>query len=543
MSRSADVFKLREVFEGAFGALPSEIAPRLCLIGDFPAGRAGLQSNPPGAGLSLSDVMREYSDGNADYNLDWARVFASQSYQGFRPAGFDIVNIKGEGAAKAESAVVDDAASSNPVDLFSWEAIGPGTAYNGLTAIVTITREIATGHPAGADTPVCTVTITGPNPDAAPEVFENIVFTEEGSTLGNSGAHRTRDASVINDPIVGSRFMRLVYEATAGDSKLNANREIGDSITSTLASGTAGSAIDIDDWKAAIDTAAALPFRWFVIANPPTDAERAYMHLTLKAAPFRLIVLNQLYGETISAYTTAVNVYGREADDGVSIAFFGWGPHIAANGREVAFSAAYMGLWSAKIAAQGLGGSYAVGNSSLGYSGIAAGDTLTRTQQEAAAAAGINYANQLYNGTYGVHGYWTRDDQLDRMGDASVRVVINDVARRCAIAFTPLAHNRPNNLLTRDKITRLGTQAIMPYINVGAISRASVGTFDLMEVRNRWENISFPDLPGWAVFMASIKCNLTLGGVFAHLTDADIAGLTAIAGGPPAAAAAAGGVA
>src|SRR5690606_39399676 len=71
-----------------------------------------------------------------------------------------------------------------------------------------------------------------------------------------------------------------------------------------------------------------------------SDLERAYMHTTLKAAPFRLIVLNQLYGESISTYTSAVNVYGREADDGVSIAFFGWGPHIAANGREVAFSAA-----------------------------------------------------------------------------------------------------------------------------------------------------------------------------------------------------------
>lgn len=529
------MFRLRESFEGAFGALPSEVAPRLVIIGDFPAGRAGLHSPPPGAGISLNDLLREYSNGEADYNTDYAKVYASRSYQGTRPAGFDVYNVRPDDGAAAESAVVDDDAVSNPVDLFHFEAIGPGAVYNGLTAIINITRVIATGHPAGAGTAVCTVTIQGPNPDADPEVFENLVFTSEGSTAGNSGAHRTRDASIINDPLSGSRYMRLVYEATADTSTFGANRTKGDTVTATLAAGSDGTALDPSDWSAAIAAVSGLSFRWFTIPNPPDVATRAALHSTLKVAPFRLVFLNQMYGETISAYTTDLETYGREADDGTSMSFFGWGPHYAAGGREVPYSAAYLGLWSAKISAQGLGGAYAVGNSTLGYSGISAGDQLSATEQEAAAIAGINYATQLHDGGYGIHGYYTRDDQLDRMGDASVRSIINDVGRRLAIQYTPLAHNRPNNLITRDKITRLGTQAIMPYINNGSIRRASTGTFDLMAVQSRWQGISFPSLPGWAVFMASINVNLTLGGVFAHLTDAEIEGLTAIAGGPPAA--------
>lgn len=539
MTRRADTFLLRESFEGALGALPSEVAPRLLIIGDFPAGRAGLNSNPPGAGISLNDLLREYSVGAADYNIDFAKVFASQSYQGTRPAGFDVYNVKGAGASKAESAAVNDDAQTNAVDLFKFEAIGPGTAYNGLTAVIKITRVIASGHPAGSNTAVCTVTIDGPNPYATPEVFENIVFTEEGSTDGHSGAHRTRDASVINDSLMGSRYMRLVYEATAGDSHFGANRSVGDTVTATLSSGTDGSAIADNDWNAGITAVSGLPFRWFVIPNPPNDTVRAKLHSDLKTAPFRLVALGQTYGETISAYMSALTAYGREADDGTSTAFFGWGPHHAAGGREVSFMAGYLGKWSAKISAEGLGGSYAVGNTTLGYSGIAAGDELSRTNQELASTAGINYAVQLYDGSYGVHGYWTRDDQLDRMGDASVRVIINDVGRRLAIALTPLGHNRANSAATRAKITRLGNQAIMPYVNTGAINRASTGTFDLMAVRNRWPGVAFPDLPGWAVFMASIGVNLTLGGILAHLTDADIEGLTSLVGGAPAAATAA----
>src|SRR5690606_14224963 len=121
--------------------------------------------------------------------------------------------------------------------------------YDGLTAVIAITRVIATGHPAGANTAVCTVTIEGPNPDAEPEVFDNIVFTSEGSTAGNSGAHRTRDASIINDSLSGSKYQRLVYEATAASSSFGANRTVGDTETLTLASGGDGSALDDDDWK------------------------------------------------------------------------------------------------------------------------------------------------------------------------------------------------------------------------------------------------------------------------------------------------------
>lgn len=538
--RSSDVFKLREAFEGGYGALPSEVAPRMLLIGDFPAGRKGLQSPPPGAGLSLNDLIREYGDGNADYNLDFARVFASRSTSGIRPSGFDIYNIKSGAATDAVSAAVTDADGGSPVSLFKFKAIGPGSAYNGLTTTITVTRMV-TGHPAHPTDPVavCSVEIMGPNPDSSSEVFDNIVFTEEGSLLGNSGVHRTRDASIINDPLVGSRYQRLAYEATAGASHFGANRTVGDQAVATLAGGGNGNALTNTDWTNAISAVSGIPFRWFTIANPPSATARAALHSTLKVAPFRLVFLNQMYGESISDFITDVKTYGNLADDGTSAAFFGWGSHPAADGREVAASAAYLGEWSAKIAAAGLGGSYPVGNQGLGFRAIAAGDGLTKTQMENAADAGINYIKQLEDGTYGVHGYYTRDDQLDRMGDLGVRSVVNDIARRLARAFTPLAHNRPNNVITRATIDRLGNQAILPYVNVGAVRRAATGTFDLMEVQSRWQGVSFPSLPGWAVFMASLSIYGTLGGIFAHLTDVEIEGLNSIAGGGGGAAASA----
>lgn len=539
--RSADVVKIREVFEGGIGSLPTEVAPRLVLIGDLPAGRPGLQARPPGSSISLNELLREYSVGDFDYALDFARVFANQSTQGFRPSGFDVYRIVASDAVVAETDVATDAAVSNAVDLFHFEAIGAGSAYNGKQIVIEVTRVIASGHPAGNDVAVCTVTLPSVNPDAQPEVFTNIVFTHEGSTAGNSGAHRTRDASVINDELSGSSAWRLVYEATANTSSFGANRAVGDTVTLTAASGTDGSALDNTDWQAAIDAVSALPFRWFVIPGVPNDTVRAYQHSTFAASPFAMTFLTQIYGETLSAFSTALNAYGTDADDGRSAAFFGWGPHPAALGREVSFAAGYLGRWSAKIAATGLGGDYPVGNLALGYSGISAGDKLTKAQQEAAAAAGINYAVQLPSGGYGVHGYWTRDDQLDRMGDMGVRSMVNDVARRLAIAFAPLAHNRGNTILTRSKIDALGTQAILPYVNKGALKRASAGTFDLAEVQNRWRGISFPNLPGWAVFMASLQFNGTLGGVFAHLSDAEIEGLTAIAGGAAPTGASAGG--
>lgn len=529
--RSSDVFKYREQWEGFFGALPSEIAPRLLIIGDFPAGRAGLNAPPPGAGNSIHDVLREYSVGKADYNLDYAKVFARQSYQGSQPAGFDLYNVTASDATEAVTPALTDG-DAVPVDLFHFEAIGPGTAYNGLQIQVEVSRVIASGHPAGSNIAVCTVTIPSPNPYANDEIFENIVFTYEGSTDGNSGAHRTRDASIINDPVVGSRVVRLVYEATANTSNFGVGHVKGDVETADLASGTAGTALADLDWTTAIQAVEGLPFRWFVIANPPSDPVRQQLHTSAKVAPFGLGILNQMYGETITDFITARDTYGSEADDGKSMPFFGWGSHFAAQDREVPFGAAYMGRWSAKIASVGLGGGYAVGNTGLGFKSIASGDELTKTQMDLAAAAGINYATRLYDGSFGVHGYWTLDDQVDRMGDGSVRVIFNDIVRRLAIAFTPLAQNRPNSPLTRQKIQRLGDQAVLPYLNLKYVERAASGTYDLMQVRDRWPGVTFPDLPGWVVYMLSIKANLTLGGIFAHLTDAEVEGLTAIAGGP-----------
>lgn len=542
MSRSSDVFKLREDFRGVYGALPTEVAPRMLLIGDFPAGRAGLQAAPAGAALSLGELLREYGSGTADYNTDYARVFASRSVSGIRPSGFDVYRVTAPDAVTAVTAVVDDAAPTDAVGLFKFRAIGPGAAYNGATVDITITRTIASGHPLGTNIAVCTVTITGPNPDAAPEVFEDVVFTHEGSTNGASGLYRTREAaSVINDEVGGSRYMRLVYEPTAATSHLGANRAAGDTITATLAGGSDGSALTDSEWEAAIDAVNDLPFRWFTIPNPPSETVRAQLHSKLKTAPFRLVFLNQMYGESFTDFDSDIKTYGDMADDGTSAAFFGWGAHPAAGGREVSSSAAYLGEWSAKIAAAGLGGSYPVGNQPLGYTSIAVGDRLTKAQAEAAAVAGVNYLKQLEGGGYGVHGYYTRDSQLDRMGDLGPRSILNDIARRLAIAFTPLAHNRPNSAVTRATIDRLGTQAIRPYVNSGAVKRAATGTYDLMEVQSRWQGVSFPSLPGWAVFMASIKIEGTLGGIFAHLTDAEIQGLTALVGGTASDASASGG--
>lgn len=539
MSRSADVVKFREVFEGAYGRLPSEVTPRVVIIGDLPAGRPGLNVTPPGSSMSIGDFMREYSDGGADYVTDWAQVYASRRVGNSSPGGFDVYRIAAADAVVAESEVITDDAAADPVDLFHFEAVGPGVAYNDLSIIVEVTRVIA-DHPAGANTSVCRVTIQGPNPYSSPEVFSDIVFTSEGSIDGTSGFDRTYDASVINNPVSGSRYVRLVYEATAGDSNFGVNHAIGDTVVVTLTGGTDGAALVDADYEAAIDAVSGLPWRWFVLPAPPSDEVRAYQHSTFKGSPFAMTFLEQMYGEAISDYITALAVYGRGADDGRSMAFYGWGAHPMARGREVPFSAGYLGEWSAKIAASGLGGAYAVGNSTLGYSNIATGDQLSRTDKEIASAAGVNFATQLYDGSFGVHGYWTRDDQVDRMGDGSVRVIVNDIARRMAIAFQPLAQNRPNNATTRGKIDSLGAQVIRPYVNTGAISRASTGTFDLMEVRSRWQGIGFPDLPGWAVFMASLRVNLTLAGIFVHLSDQEIEGLVSIMGGAATAAAPAG---
>ena len=529
--RSADVFKLREVFEGARGSLPTEVAPRLLLIGDLPVGRPGLHARPPGAGLSLNELLREYSDGEADYTTDWARVYAAQSSQGFRPSGFDVYRVVADDATVAETEAVNDADSGSPTDLFHFEAIGPGAAYNGLELVIEITRVIASGHPAGDNVAVCTVTLPPVNPFDAPEVFTNIVFTKEGSTAGNSGAHRTVDASIINDELVGSKVWRLVYETGANAQGLAANRAVGDTITVTATGGSNGSVLTDQDWADAIAAATTLPWRWVVIANPPSATTRAALHTALKTMPFGFGAVNQMYGESLTDYISALSTLGSDAEDGRSMAFFGWGPHPAAFGREVSFSAGYFGRWNAKIAASGLGGDYPVGNQALGYTGISAGDKLSRADQEIAAAAGVNYATQLYDGSYGVHGYWTRDDQVDRMGDAGVRVMNNDIARRLAIALSPLAHNRGNTVLTRSKIQSIGRQVIQPYVSKGALRQAAAGTYDLTEVQTRWQGVSFPDLPGWAVFMASLVYNGTLGGVFAHLSDQEIEGLEVLIGG------------
>lgn len=524
--RSADIIKVREFWEGVFGRQPVEIAPRLLLIGQFPAGRPGLHVPPPGAGLSLDELLQEYGDGSVNAELDYARVFARQSDGGVAPAGFNVANVVPATATRAVSGTVTNQVPVTPVAQFRFEAIGPGATYNNLVISITCTR-IVNDHPLGNNIPVCRVTVESVNPRYAPEVFENVVFTYTNATNGSSAYHRTVEAQEV---IEDSRIVRLVYDVAANGSL---TMTVGQTITATLAGGTEGGAVTDTDWTGLIAQAEDLPFVWRVAPALPSGVVRDYLHNSNKAAPFGVATYLQRYGETLAAFTTARNAAGNEADDGKSMTFFGHGQHPAAGGREVSFSAAYLGRFSAKINALGLGGAYAVSNQPLGYTSIAPGDRLTRTQREQAAAAGINVATRLLTGQYGVMGYYTMDDQVDRMGDISIRVIMNDVIRRLFTAFMELPQNRANNPGVQDKIRRLGDQVIQPYQNLGYVRRAATGTFSLEEARTRLPGLSFPTLPGWAAYVASLQFFPTLGGIYIMLTDKEVAGLTAVAGGQP----------
>lgn len=518
----SQTFKYRERFEGSAGVLPGEVAPRLVLVHDFPAGPDGLTSPRAGAGLGANDIIRLYSDGNPDYGVDFARVFGDQRFAGFGPGAIDTYRVVASDAVRA-TVTLTDQDDTTPIDIGAFTAVGAGVAYNKTITLV-VTDVIASGHPAGANTPVFKVTIPAPNPDANDEVFERIVFTQEDGR-GTSAYHRTRDASVLNDL---SFIVDFNYVPAAATADLAANATKGDVITLTLAGGTAGGALADADWQAALDELADLPFRWLVIPNPPTDTVRADMHTTIKGMPFGFAALIQMYGETPAAILTARDTLGSEADDGRSAMFFGWGPHPSAGGREVSFAAGYLGLASAKINAGGLGGDYPVGNTGLGFTKIT--DVLTKADKGSLAAESIMYAQQLYDGSFGVHGSWTLDSQLDRMGDLGVRWMWNDILRRLALQFTPLAHNRGATPLTQTKIKRLGDAAISPYLSKGVVRIAETGTAPLEEANTLFPGLSFPADPGWVAYVARVVFYLTLQGVYVHATDAEIAGLASLAG-------------
>lgn len=509
----------RERFEGITGVLPGEVAPRLLVIGEFPAGPAGLTAPRAGGGLGREDIMRIFSDGLPNYNTDFIRVYSSQTYGGASASAVDVYRVVADDAETAEANFVDG--DSAGIGIF--EAVGPGAAYNGRTITLEVT-EVLTNHPAAAVVPVFDVFIQSPNPDAPDEVFRRIVFTQNGD--GTNAYHATRDASVINTL---SYVVDFIADPALGDADFS-TFTLGDVTVLALAGGANGGVLDDEDYESAIDASGELPFRWRVIPNSPSNTILSYLHTVNKASPYGHALLVQPYGMPAETLIGIRDPMGSEADDGKSSMVFGWGSHAFAGGREVPYAAGYFGLYSAKINSSGLGGDYPVGNLGLGYLNIADGDVLTPTQAEMLAQANIMYANQLPDNSYGVHGSWTLDRQLDRMGDLGRRMMINDIIRRLVLQFTPLAHNRGRTIMTMSRIQFLGDAAIRPYMSVGWVNRAATGTVAIEEAAARFPGTSWPSLPGWAVYLASIVIYPTLQGVYVHLTDADIAGLSALSG-------------
>lgn len=515
----ADTFLYREDFQGRYGAVPTEIAPRLTLIHSFPVGRVGVPE-----GLSdLPELMREYGNGFADPGLDFIRVFAGQTYDGVQAGRFEAVRVAAANATLARSAPYATTVEALEVPQGYFESVGPGEDYNGVTPRLTVTR-IEDVHPVGAGVRVFRVEVPAVDPGLPPEVFDNIVFSSSAGG-GTSAFDQTNDASTINDPLAGSRTVRWRYSPTATGT-LGAALAVGDTIDMPLSGGTDGEMTQ-GDWEDAIDACQELNFRWFV-PLAPTEAARGYAVGALKKANFELIVVNQMYGETLSAFIEARGAYGNTVTNGCDMYFWGNGEHILTPGREIPFSAAYLGRWSAKIAATGLGGEYPVGNEPLGYRSIASGDRLKRAQQEQLAALNINYAKQLTGG-FGVHGYWTGDKLVDRMGDAAKRVFWNDVLRRLAVAFIDLAQNRGNTVVTRKRIKVVGDAAIQPYVTAGYAIEAATGTYTYEEVIRRFEGLGWPSFNyDWAYYLAQIGFAPTLGGVFVHATDQEIVGLVSL---------------
>lgn len=520
MPGSPDTFLFSENFQSVRGAVPVDIAPRMVVVGDFPAGRQGYIS--PG-GRPLGSMLAEYSDSQPNYETDLLRTLMRMSFAGLPSAPVEVVRVVDAAAVVAETEVLDDGDATTPVDQGNFVAVGPGAAYNTRTIRITTTAVIPTGHPAGDNVSVNTVEVFPPNSNLEPEVFRNVVI--DGAGRGSSGRWNTRDIeTAINDPITGSRVVRWEYAGTANGGY---KEPVGTITVLTLAGGTDG-APAATDWEAAIDMASGRPFRWIILANAPSEATRAYFVNAVKAAPYGMGFFNSMFGEGLSTFLTARDTYGNGPDEGKIMGFWGWATHPAAGGREIPAMAAYLGLWSAKINSSGLGGNYAVGNQPLAYTSIAAGSELTREAQESLATANINYVRNLEGGGIGVHGFWTLDSQIERVGDAAVRTMYNDIIRQLATALTELAQNRGNSVATRQVILDYATARLQPYIAAGFVEFAAMDVMTYQQVLDRFTGITVPFYEQWAYLLASLRFVGTLGGVFAYLTNRDIQGLAVI---------------
>lgn len=524
-----DTFRYREVFEGKVGPLPGEIAPRLVLIHDFPAGPAGLSAPRAGAGFGLGDLQRYFSDGEFDYGIDFAEVYSRQTDGAATPGAIDVYRLVRSGAAAA-TGTFDDGDSTSPVDIGEFESVGPGSAYNKdiTLEVVRVIDSPSIPHPAGTHVPVFNVTIPSPNPSQPPEIIRGVVFTEDGAD-GTSAYHRTIDAASITDRSLAVNF---TYDPAAGTADLS-GLEAGDIITVAMTGGSNGStSLDDDDYEAALDDISGLPFRWRCIANLPNATVRAMLHTANKAAPFGHAITYNLYGETPEDVLTTRGTMGSEADDGRSSLIWGWGSHPNVNGREVPYAAGYFGRYSAKINAAGMGGEYPVGNLGLGFTTIAAAHKLTAAQEEALAQKQVMFARQLTSGSYAVHGSWTLDNEFDRMGDLGTRIMWNDVIRRVALVAEPLAHNRGATIITQSLIRIRCDLAIRPYVSRGYLKVANTGVSAIEDAAARFPGLSFPqELQGWVAYLAQLIYYPTLQGIFAHFTDADILGLASLLGG------------
>lgn len=510
----------RERFEGIFGVLPGEVAPRLLVIGDFPAGPAGLTAPGAGAGMGREAIRQFFSNGVPNYNTDFIDVYAGQTYGGSGTGAIDIYRVVASDATAATANFADES-TPGPIAIGTFEAVGPGTAYNGLTITMEVV-EVLTSHPSAPVIPVFDIFVQSPNPNSQPEEFRRIVFTTDGS--GTNAYHRVRDAEVIN---ATSFIVDFLYDPDIATADFS-SYAVGDVVLLTLAGGSDGAALDDEDYEAAIDATGDLPFRWRVIPNAPTPTLNNYLHSVNKASPYGHAILIQPYGTPATTLIADRLPLGSEADDGKSSFVFAWGAHPLAGNREVPYAAAYFGLYSAKINSSGLGGEYPVGGTGLGFLNIASGDELTPSDREALSQVNIMFGQQNADGSYGVHGSWTMDNQLDRMGDLGVRIMWNDIIRRLVLQFSPLAHNRGRTTVTMDRIQSLGDAAIRPYLSVGWLSRAATGVVAIEEAAATFPGTSWPSLPGWAAYLASLRMNPTLQGVYIHVTDADINGLASL---------------
>lgn len=535
MPGSPFTVQYQENFLPVSGRLPVEVSPRLIVVGTFNAGRSGLVPLPAGFLRPLESILEEYSNGVADYETDYIKTYMRMGEAGVSSGVVEVYNVVNPSSLKAQTPIVTDGAGT-PVNQFRFEAIGTGIAYNGLIIKLTCRRVIAAGHPAGANTSVFDVEVSSVNPDAAKRTFRNVVFTRAGGN-GTSAYHGTIDAAdAINDPLTGSLVARLVYEPTANSGYKPAANVVNNL---TMTGGTTVAPTDAH-WQAGIDVAAGLPFRWHVTPVPPNETIRAYHVAASARAMFPLHIVDSFYGETLSAWLTARATYGDDPSAGRFAPFYGWGIHANSDGREVPVSAAYMGKYSAKLNSMGLSGGYPVGNRPLGFRSIAPSMVLDASSQAALAAINTNYLKQLESGSYGVHGYWTGDNQILRTGDLGIRVMWNAVMRDMAEAVRDLAQNVGNTPYTREAIAQIVLAQLSKYFVAGMIEEANQGVFTYEEVTQQFQNVSLPLLEGWAYVLTRIRFNPTLGGVYLYFTNAEVKGLPSIFGSSGGASAASG---